>query len=101
MIDEKELIDKLQEWADEALPFESDIVTDVIGLIEEQPKVGEWIPSGTIRRLDDLGRVLIPKAIRKELELEESEPLEINVNKNRKIIVLKKYEPEPYKEGCK
>ncbi len=44
MIDEKELIDKLQEWADEALPFESDIVTDVIGLIEEQPKVGEWIP---------------------------------------------------------
>lgn len=44
MIDEKKLIEILKEWADSALPFESDIVTDVIGVVEEQSKVGEWIP---------------------------------------------------------
>lgn len=44
MIDEKKLMEILKEWADSAPPFESDIVTDVIGIVEEQPKVGEWIP---------------------------------------------------------
>lgn len=44
MIDEKKLIEILKEWADSAPPFESDIVTDVIGVVEEQTKVGEWMP---------------------------------------------------------
>lgn len=44
MIDEKKLIEELKEWADSVPPFESDIITDVIGFVEEQPKIGEWTP---------------------------------------------------------
>lgn len=44
MIDKKRLIEILEEWADNALPIESDIVTDVIDVVEEQPKASEWIP---------------------------------------------------------
>lgn len=44
MIDEKKLIEILKEWADSVLPLESDIVTDVIGVVEEQPQIGEWMP---------------------------------------------------------
>ena len=44
MIDENRLIESLEKWRDEAHPLESDIITDVIGLVEDQPKVGEWIP---------------------------------------------------------
>lgn len=44
MIDEKKLIEELKEWADSVPPFESDIIIDVIGFVEEQPKIGEWIP---------------------------------------------------------
>ena len=44
MIDEKKLIEKLKEWADSVPPFERDIIIDVIGFVEEQPKIGEWTP---------------------------------------------------------
>ena len=44
MIDEKKLMEILKEWVDSAPPFESDIVTDVIGIVKEQPKVNEWTP---------------------------------------------------------
>lgn len=52
MIDEKKLIEGLEEWRDETYPMESDIVTDVIGFIEEQPKANEWIPCS--ERLPDV-----------------------------------------------
>lgn len=72
MIDEKNLIEKLQEWANNALPLESDIITDVIGVIEEQPKIGEWIPCSerlpeerdwhlAVFRESDTGFILIPR----------------------------------------
>lgn len=51
MIDEKKLMEILKEWADSAPPFESDIVTDVIGIVEEQPKVNEW--TSVSERLSD------------------------------------------------
>lgn len=35
--------------------------------------------SGMIRRIDDLGRIVIPKEIRKNLHIQDGEPLEINV----------------------
>ena len=46
--------------------------------------------TGIIRRIDDLGRIVIPKEIRKNLRLKNSENLEIFIDENENII-LKKY----------
>ncbi len=43
-----------------------------------------------IKRIDDLGRIVIPKDIRKELEIETNENMEISINNNE--IILKKYD---------
>lgn len=48
--------------------------------------------TGIVRRIDDLGRVVIPKEIRRTLRIRESEPLEIFVGKEGEIV-LKKYSP--------
>ena len=46
--------------------------------------------TGIIRRMDDLGRVVIPKEIRKTLRLREGDPLELYVD-NQGGIVFRKY----------
>ncbi len=46
--------------------------------------------TGIVRRIDDLGRVVIPKEIRRVLRLAEGEPLEIYTS-NSGEVVLKKY----------
>ncbi len=48
--------------------------------------------TGVVRRIDDLGRVVIPKEIRKTLHIKEGAPLEIFTDKEGEII-LKKYSP--------
>ena len=48
--------------------------------------------TGVVRRIDDLGRVVIPKEIRKTLRIKEGEPLEIFTDREGQII-LKKYSP--------
>jgi len=48
--------------------------------------------TGIVRRIDDLGRVVIPKEIRRTLRLGEGTPLEIFIEKDGEII-LKKYSP--------
>lgn len=48
--------------------------------------------TGIVRRIDDLGRVVIPKEIRRTLRLHEATPLEIYTDKEGEII-LKKYSP--------
>ncbi len=48
--------------------------------------------TGVVRRIDDLGRVVIPKEIRKVLRIKEGAPLEIFTDKEGEII-LKKYSP--------
>lgn len=48
--------------------------------------------TGIVRRIDDLGRVVIPKEIRKTLRIREGDPLEIFTDKEGEII-LKKYSP--------
>ena len=43
--------------------------------------------TGIIRRVDDLGRVVIPKTIRELLNIEEDEPLEIFIdNQTRQVL---------------
>ena len=48
--------------------------------------------TGIVRRIDDLGRVVIPKEIRKTLRIREGDPLEIYVDRTGEVI-LKKYSP--------
>lgn len=49
--------------------------------------------TGIVRRIDDLGRVVIPKELRKTMGVAEGDPLEIFVDGDR--IILRKYTP-----GC-
>lgn len=48
--------------------------------------------TGIVRRIDDLGRIVIPKEIRRTLRLREGTPLEIFTDREGEII-LKKYSP--------
>ncbi len=48
--------------------------------------------TGIVRRIDDLGRVVIPKEIRRTLRIREGDPLEIFTDKDGEVI-LKKYSP--------
>ncbi len=48
--------------------------------------------TGIVRRIDDLGRIVIPKEIRKTFHIKESDPMEIFINGEGEII-LKKYSP--------
>lgn len=48
--------------------------------------------TGIIRRIDDLGRVVIPKEIRRTLRISEGDPLEIYTD--RDCVCFKKYEAD-------
>ena len=48
--------------------------------------------TGIVRRIDDLGRVVIPKEIRKTLKVKEGMPLEIYTDKEGGIV-LRKFMP--------
>ncbi|MBN2927234.1 MAG: AbrB/MazE/SpoVT family DNA-binding domain-containing protein, partial [Eubacterium sp.] len=45
--------------------------------------------TGIVRRIDDLGRIVIPKEIRKTLKVKEGMPLEIYTDKEGGIILRK------------
>ncbi|MDR2932876.1 MAG: AbrB/MazE/SpoVT family DNA-binding domain-containing protein [Oscillospiraceae bacterium] len=47
--------------------------------------------TGIVRKVDDLGRIVLPKELRKVLDIDERDPLEIYVDGN--FIMLQKYEP--------
>ena len=49
--------------------------------------------TGIVRKLDELGRVVLPKELRTTLDINDGDGLEIYVNGNE--IILKKYQP-----GC-
>lgn len=47
--------------------------------------------TGVVRRIDDLGRIVIPKELRRTLDIEIKDALEIYQDAEQ--IILKKYEP--------
>lgn len=53
--------------------------------------------TGIIRRIDDLGRVVIPKEIRRTMGIREGDPLEIYTDKDG-CVIFKKYVPCNLKE---
>ena len=48
--------------------------------------------TGVVRRVNELGRIVIPIKLRRTLNIEEGDPLEIFVDGEQ--IILKKYEPD-------
>ncbi len=50
--------------------------------------------TGIVRRVDDLGRVVIPKEIRREMRIREGDPLEIFVDKNAGLVCFQRYDIE-------
>lgn len=48
--------------------------------------------TGIVRRIDDLGRIVVPKEIRRTMRIREGDPIEIFTNRNGEIM-LKKYSP--------
>lgn len=53
---------------------------------------GSMQKTGILRKVDDLGRIVIPKEIRKNLKIREGEELEISIQ-NENQVVLQKSEP--------
>ena len=47
--------------------------------------------TGIVRKVDELGRIVLPKELRRTFEINEKDPMEIFVDEEK--IVLKKYEP--------
>ena len=56
--------------------------------------------TGIVRRIDDLGRIVIPREMRRSIGIKEGDPLEIFVD--GKTVILKKYRPstEELAEEC-
>lgn len=55
--------------------------------------------TGIVRNLDNLGRIVIPKEMRRVLSIEERDPIEILIEDD--AIVLRKYEPADIFSGDK
>jgi len=53
--------------------------------------------TGIVRKVDELGRIVLPIELRRTLSIAERDSVEIFVDGGN--IVLKKYEPEPVKSG--
>lgn len=49
--------------------------------------------TGIVRRLDDLGRIVIPKELRSTMRLHEGDPMELFIGENDGSIILKRYSP--------
>ena len=45
--------------------------------------------TGIVRRIDDLGRVVIPKELRRTMRIKEGDPLEIFVDREGDVILKK------------
>ncbi len=50
--------------------------------------------TGIVRNVDDLGRVVLPKELRKTMDIDVKDPMEFYVEEER--IILKKYSPSCY-----
>ena len=47
--------------------------------------------TGIIRRVDELGRLVIPVKIREDLEMQEGEPIRLLIDRENKRLILEKY----------
>lgn len=55
--------------------------------------------TGIVRRVDDLGRIVIPKEIRRALHIKEGDPLEIYIDDN--TVCFRNYKYQAVEDACK
>lgn len=72
-------------------PHNNNTAVNVEIMKAQEEKLG-MKATGIVRRIDDLGRVVVPKEIRRTLRIREGDPLEIFTDREGEII-LKKYSP--------
>ena len=72
--------------------YKTPLLTDNNSVIKSTKEFLYMKATGIVRRIDDLGRIVIPKEIRRTLKIRESDPLEIFTDREGEII-LKKYSP--------
>lgn len=58
-------------------------------------------PTGIVRRIDELGRIVIPREIRRTLGIEENAPLELFIDKEGHAVMFKKYMTDEGTEASK
>ena len=51
--------------------------------------------TGIVRRVDDLGRIVIPKEIRRSMNIREGDPLEIFIDQSTRGVIFRPYEVCP------
>lgn len=54
-------------------------------------KVEQMKSTGIVRNIDELGRIVVPKEMRKKMDIANSDPVEIYVDGDK--IILTKYQP--------
>ena len=58
--------------------------------------------TGMVRRIDDLGRIIIPRVIRENLVIKEGEPLEIFIDSENQMVCFQKYmNTQEFSEICR
>lgn len=67
-------------------------IKQIISTRADLPKGDVMKATGIVRRIDDLGRIVIPKEIRRTLRIKEGDPLEIYTDREGEVI-FKKYSP--------
>lgn len=63
-----------------------------MGRIKTKGKGDKMKATGVVRRMDDLGRIVLPKELRRTMHIDEGDSLEIYIDQDNQII-LKKYSP--------
>ena len=61
-------------------------------MIERQSEVKPLKPVGVVRKVDQLGRIVLPKSLRRRYQMNEGDPVEILVQGDS--IILEKYMPK-------
>src|SRR5690554_2638373 len=51
--------------------------------------------TGIVRRIDDLGRIVIPREIRRSMNIREGDPLEIYIDPSTRGVIFRPYEVCP------
>ena len=64
-------------------------------ITSNEREVNKMIATGIIRRIDDLGRIVIPRDIRKKLKVSDGDPFEIFMT-NEGEVILKPYKKQEY-----
>ena len=78
--------------------FERDIVDELVLLERRNTSTVYGCPSGMIRRVDDLGRIVIPKVIRRAMNIQEADPMEFFCDYKNGVVILQPYRPQDDKE---